>query len=66
MRPMVMRLVPEHRSRKRERDLERERKRDQRAKRLARARRGRRTPTCGWTEAVTIALLVACAAWVCW
>ena len=36
-----------------------------RAKGVARARRGRRTPTCGWTDAATVALLVACAAWLC-
>ena len=46
--------------RKRERDRKKER-----AKRVDRARRGRRTPTCGWADAFTIALLVACAAWVC-
>ena len=50
--------------RSRDRKWERGRKKE-RAKRLDRARRGRSTPTCGWTDALTLALLVACAAWCC-
>ena len=50
--------------RMRDRKWERDRKKE-RAKRGRGARRGRRTPTCGGTDALTIALLVACAAWVC-
>ena len=52
------------RDRKAVRDWAREH-RATRAKGIARARRGRRTPTCGWSDAATIALLVACAAWLC-
>jgi len=57
---------PAKNARRAERHMERGRDRKkQRAERVDRARRWRSTPTCGWAEALTIALLVACAAWCC-